>query len=523
LEETRELTEQVIDQIVEETRDHQPALADLASRLEPAADELIEGWQHASREAAEGIVLPDLPKDVAQSWLASWRQRNLRQYFSQTAVWARQLASARLPYDRALRLFREYQRRAILLMMRVYPAGPELEEALGAFDDLFDGNMVLIGAAYVETLQDRAVAESRIQALGQVFAGATHALNNRFAVVLGRMAVLIERTQAAEERAELFDIQEAAADGAQMVRRLQEFLRGDRMGAPRLADVNLLMRDAAEVTRFLWRDQAEVAGVVIDVVKDFADVPPVFAPPAALREAFVIMIVNAVDAVPQGGVITLRTERQEDRVLASVVNSGQVLETARPHVVDPFAAVGLPKIEVALSAVAKIAAEVKGTLTVEATPGRGTTFTLSLPLAKGASAAKERAKVSEHPADILLIDDEPAVRDAFTRLLALYGHRVTSAESGEKGVAAFKAGTFDLVFTDLGMPGMSGWEVAREIKKLNAKALVVLVTAWPIDLQAAKSKGTGVDRIVTKPLDLPQVLGLIEDAVALRENRQHRG
>jgi CheY-like chemotaxis protein len=116
----------------------------------------------------------------------------------------------------------------------------------------------------------------------------------------------------------------------------------------------------------------------------------------------------------------------------------------------------------------------------------------------------------------LLIDNEPAVREAFMRLLGLYGHRVTTAESGEKGVAAFKAGKFDVVFTDLGMPGMSGWDVAREVKKLDPKSLVVLITGWPIDLNPQKSKEMGVDHVVSKPMDMPQVLGLIADAVAMR-------
>ncbi len=124
--------------------------------------------------------------------------------------------------------------------------------------------------------------------------------------------------------------------------------------------------------------------------------------------------------------------------------------------------------------------------------------------------------MSTQPAEVLLIDNEPAVLDAFTRLLGLYGHHVTTAESGEKGITAFKGGKFDLVFTDLGMPGLSGWDVAREIKKINRKALVVLITGWPIDLSRQKSKETGVDRVVTKPIDMPQVLSLIDDAVALR-------
>jgi CheY-like chemotaxis protein len=519
LSEVRGLTQQILEQTIEQVRDQEATLSDLASRIEPAAGELADVWSGANREAltdqppTAGITPPDMLRD----WLSSLRQRNWLEYFSHVTAWTRQMAAAGLPYDRSLKLAREYQRRAIPFLMRVYPPGPELEAALDAFDELFDACMVVIGAVYIEALQERALADSRPQILGEVFGGAAHALNNLLSVVLARMTVLIEQTHVAEERDELLYIQQTAAAGAQMLRRLQDFVKSDRAEKPVAAEVNLIMRDAMEITRFIWRDQAETAGIVIDVVKDFADVPPVLARLAALREAFVIMIVNAVNALPQGGLITLRTERQGDTALVSVVNSGQVTEATRAEISAPtFTPIALPQTGVALIAAARLAGELGGRLTVETVPGRGTTYTLSLPLAKGINAGKEKAEMPAQPADVLFIDNEEAVRDAFTRLLSLYGHRVTTVENGEKGLAVFKAGKFDVVFTDLGMPGMSGWDVAREIKKLNAKALVVLVTGWPIDLHPEKSKETGVDRVVTKPLDMPQVLGLIDDAVALR-------
>ena len=521
------LMERVIGLVVEQTHDDAPALADIANHFEPVAGDLIASWQSANQDVSEGgaapagssasgarVILPELEPEIVRGWLASLQQRDLREYFTALAAWARQLADAGLTYDRTLNLFREYQRRAIPGLVHVYPAGPELEAALDAFDNLFAGNVVLVGAAYVESHQPVRTEDvhTRTLVLGQIFAGATHALNNLLAVVLGRMTVLIERARIAEDRAELLDIQEVAAEGAQMLRRLQDFARGDSAGATVPCDVNRLMHDAAEVTRFLWRDQAQTAGIVIDVVNDFADVPPALAHPAALREAFVIMILNAVDALPQGGLITLRSERRANMILASVVLSGRVGEAKRASLQEPFFR-GNP---VALSAAAHIAAEMNGTFTVEGEPGHATSFIVALPLAPGASEEKEGTLMSSHPADVLLIDNEPAVREAFMRLLALYGHRVTTAESGEKGIAAFKAGKFDVVFTDLGMPGMSGWDVAREVKKIDPKSLVVLITGWPIDLNSQKSKEMGVDRVVSKPMDMPQVLGLIADAVAMR-------
>lgn len=519
--EIRDLTAHVVEQVAEANGDRVAAFSDLAARLDPRAGELVDAWLGVNRtilaEArVNDIVSEEIQRDIFHSWLGSLRQRKLSQFYEQAAAWVRQLASAGLAYDRSLDLFRNYQRILIPFLARVYPAGPELEAALGGLDDLFNGARVLIGAVFIELLDERKVGESRAHALGYVFGGAAHALNNLLTVVLGRMALMIEQTRDVEAREELLRIQESAAAGAQMLGRLQDFMRSDRSEDPVAVQVNLLMRDAAEVTRFLWRDLAETNGVVIDVVKDFADVPLVQARPAELREAFVIMIVNAVEALPQGGLITLRTERQGESVLSSVVNSSQVSENA-PRISAPFFVAGnIPGTAIRLSAAAKTAADLGGSFSVETAAERGTIFTLSLPVSADVGEERKQVTMTTHPADILFIDNEPGVRDAFTRLMALYGHRVTTAENGERGIAAFKAGRFDVVFTDLGMPGLSGWDVAREIKRLNPQALLVLVTGWPIEISAQKSKESGVDRVVTKPLDMPTVLGLIEDAVVLQ-------
>ncbi|MCX7838895.1 MAG: response regulator [Anaerolineae bacterium] len=98
-------------------------------------------------------------------------------------------------------------------------------------------------------------------------------------------------------------------------------------------------------------------------------------------------------------------------------------------------------------------------------------------------------------------------------MLKLHGHNVGTAESGSEGIATFKAGKFDLVLTDLGMPEMSGWDVAREIKTLNPRARVGLITGWPIDLTLSELRARGVDQIVAKPFDVSLLLSLIEDAM----------
>lgn len=516
--ESRALTDSVLAQVLEQIRDHKNVLSEFAARSEPFVGELIETWMDAGRRALENVpaasaMLGD--HDIAmRAWLDSLRRGALENFLAQMVEWARRCAQNEVSYDQMTHLLREYQRRALPFLIRAYPVDAELEMTLKAFDNLFAANTALAGAVYIEAIQQQGGDSARSEILGRILGGASYALGDVLTVVLGRLAVLIERARVAEDRAELLDIQQVAAGGAQMLRHVQEFARAERARNLVSVDVNGVMRDAAEVTRFLWRDQAEANGIVIDVVRDFADVPPVLAQPSALREAYAVMIVNAIDALPQGGVITLRTERRGDSVLASAICHAHEGEPrVRPALSIPG---DLPQPAIGLRAAEKIAAQFNGTLTTETSPEGGAMFTLSLPLARQRDARKEQSAMSAQPANVLMIDNEPSVRDAFTRLLALYGHKVTTAENGEAGIAAFKAGKFDVVFTDLGMPGMSGWDVARALKKLDSKARVVLVTGWPIDLNPQKSKETGVDRIVTKPLDMSEVLALIEDAVALR-------
>ncbi|MCL4395812.1 MAG: hypothetical protein M1482_13595, partial [Chloroflexi bacterium] len=139
------LSETLVQQILEQYGDHAGALADLAARVEPAAGELFAAWLAANRTTfADARVAPEtVPADqqvqAMQSWFAALRERQVERFFTEVAAWPRQLAALGISYDRTLALFREYQRVTIPLLIRVFPAGPELQAALGAFDDLFDG------------------------------------------------------------------------------------------------------------------------------------------------------------------------------------------------------------------------------------------------------------------------------------------------------------------------------------------------------------------------------------------------
>ncbi len=519
--EPRAVIERVIEQVQNVSLDERPLLADLAARLEPQAKELTEGTLGAFAEAgwppSDGGFRAQ-QEQATNALLGALKRGDMAEFYKLAAGWGRQAAGTGLSYDRALILLRGFERGTVLLLQRTCPPGPELKLALNAIDRLSAGVVSVLGAVYLDFVQQQLVHGARMRVLGQLSSGAAHSLNNLFTAIMGHTQLLLEHTRQREAREELQEIQRVATQGAQMVRRFQEMARFSATDEPSETDINLIVRDAAEITRFIWRDQAEANGIVVDVVKDLAQVPPVMARPNELREALIVLILNAIDAMPNGGIVTLRTERKGERVLVSVIDTGSgIPDAARPHLFEPFFTTkGDVHAGLGLNTASNIAARHNGSLTAESVPGRGSNLTMSLPVAPSVMEAKEET-VATQSVSILIVDDEPAVRDIVTRFLTFRGYPVVVADSGPEGLALFKESKFDLVMTDLGMPGMSGWEVAKEVKRLKPQTLVVLMTGWATDLDPRKAKESGVDRVVHKPFNVDEVLELLTEAAALRE------
>lgn len=500
----------ILDQVTDQTHDHWGVLTEFAVRSEPLANEMFHVWSELYRATH---APPTAFEEAFRTFFSALKQANLRDAYAAFGAWGIEAARARVEYDTALHLLRDSQRAILPFALRVYDDAPYLPLLLDALSAAFDALVTVTSAAYLTVAPECWADRVATHTAGQLAGGAAHALNNLLAAILGRTQLLLAQTGDERLRTELEAIQNTAAVGARMVRRLQDYLQTEATHTA--ADVNALLRDAAELTRFVWRDQAEARGVVIDVVKDFADVPPAQITPAALRQIFVALILNAVEALPNGGLVTLRTERKGDRVIITIVDNGVGMpdETRAQLGKASFTTKGAPHLGMGWHIVAKTLQQFQGTWAVESKVGRGTTVTLTLPIAKTASRGIKQPMTTTRVANILVIDNEPSVRDLLARLLKLHGHNVVTAESGSEGIATFKAGKFDLVLTDLGMPEMSGWDVAREIKTLNPRARVGLITGWPIDLTTAELRARGVDQIVAKPFDVASLLSLIEDAM----------
>jgi CheY-like chemotaxis protein len=186
-------------------------------------------------------------------------------------------------------------------------------------------------------------------------------------------------------------------------------------------------------------------------------------------------------------------------------------DSVRRRIFEPFFSTKGPRgTGLGLAMVYGIVSRHGGEILVDTAPGAGSTFTVRLPPGRPASAPVPRASESPpEPVRVLLIDDEPLVRETLGEILRQQHHIVVVADDGASGLARFREGAFDLVMTDLAMPGMSGWQVAQAVKAVRPKVPVVLVTGWGVEVEADALQTHGVDRVMTKPFRFEDVQSVV--------------
>ena len=358
----------------------------------------------------------------------------------------------------------------------------------------------------VKTAQDQLVRGSTMRALGEMSAGAAHDLNNLLTAVVTRLQVVMPSVVSPNLRRALQSAERAAMDAAEVVRRLQRFARTMPREARRLVDLNHVAAEVRQITKVLWQDLAHVQGLTIDVTVEGGPVPPVMANEEALREVITNLVLNAIDALPEGGRIAFRTFATEEWVCLAVSDTGLGMsEEVRQRAREPlFTTKGRAGAGLGLSVASDVTLEHGGVLDIESAEARGTTVTLRLPRlpqrqdeARPAAAAPAAAA----PLRILVVDDDPAVREVMDEMLAFLGCKVVTASGGREALELLKAGSaVDLVLTDLGMPDVTGLDVARTIAAQWPDIPVALVTGWAEGLTLAPEDRKRIVGVLAKPV-----------------------
>ena len=375
--------------------------------------------------------------------------------------------------------------------------------------------------------QGQLIQAEKLTALGQMAGGVAHDFNNILAAILGRTQLLIRQVEEPQVKNWLRVIERASLDGAETVRRIQEFTRQRSDEEPESVDLNELVDDVVKITEVRWKDDAQAKGIRIDVDVEPGGLLPVVGNPSELRHALRNAVLNALDAMPRGGRLMIRTGIVADsspRVEVVISDNGLGMsEEIRRKVFDPFFTTKGPRSTgLGMSVAYGIIHRHKGEIQVESQEGRGSSFRIRLPVA--AEAVGPPASLVPLPSDvnvkILVIDDEDGVREALRDMLLSSGAEVEIHRNGRDGLRAFERDHFDIVFTDLGMPDVSGWQVAEAVKAQRPGTPVVLVTGWGIQVGRPDRRESAVDLVLPKPFRVDDALKALGQALELSEERK---
>ncbi len=384
-------------------------------------------------------------------------------------------------------------------------------EALGAFISTSLENARLY--AEKARVQSQLIEAEKLRSLGLMTSGIAHDFNNLLAVILARAELALQRVQDPKARQHLKQVIHSARDGGETIHRLQDFARtrqdtSDFVGV----DLNRIVREAVELSRPRWQDQAQSAGIDIQIELDLRVDRPIMGAPVQLREILLNLIFNAVEAMPEGGTIRIATGCNEQQALILVEDDGVgMTEEVKEQIFVPYFTTKEGGTGLGLSMVYGVVKRHGGEIEVRTEPGAGTCIIIRLPVSDSApdgrrSAPARAQQLPGRAASILVVEDEEPIRMALAEILQETGHQVHLAENGEQALELLeRLDPVDLVITDLGMPRMGGWEFLERFRESQALVPVIILSGWGDEIDPQRKEAFNIWDVVAKPFTVQRL------------------
>lgn len=404
----------------------------------------------------------------------------------------------------------EDRRRGRVLRFSMYPVMDKqgrVEAVAGVVQDL-----TLLKQAEVE-----ASKRETLSLLGEMAAGVAHDVNNLLAIILGYTEQAKARVQGLPEVSEALEtVEKSAMMGGEIIRRIAAFARIQQHHAAREpVALHALVEECVALSRHKWEEQPMKAGRVIRLAGEFGHAGRVLANAPELRVALLNLIFNAVDAMPKGGALSLRTFQKGEWAVVEVGDTGAGMsEDVKRRAFDPFFTTkGEQGTGLGLSIVRNVVDQHEGKIEVESSPDHGTTFRIRLPIT---AQEPEESRAAQSilpipPAMVLVVEDQKPIRTLLGRTLKEAGCIVVEAATGSEALWLFDRGAFNLVITDLAMPEGSGLDLMKAVRARRSGVPIILVTGYA-DLLDEESAHLPT-AIVRKPFTTDEVIQAVRSAL----------
>jgi PAS domain S-box-containing protein len=363
--------------------------------------------------------------------------------------------------------------------------------------------------AELRATQQTVVQTERLRAVGEMVTGIAHDFNNTLSLIVGYGEMLERKCRQPSQAQECAEYAQiiitAALDAAETVHRLREFHRPTEPDERRAGlSLNKTIEQAVTFTRPRWEAESHARGMPEEVVTDLGRVPSIAGNGVEIREMLTNLIFNAVDAMPQGGSIILRTRAVGARVELTVTDTGTgMTEEVRSRCLEPYFTTKAPRgVGLGLAMVYGVVERHEGALEIQSILGRGTTFVLGFPAGPAEAEIVEQPApaLAARPLRILVVDDQPVQSELLAHALERDWHTVSVAANGREALELFERREFDLVITDKAMPEMNGDQLAVAVKSREPDIRVIMLTGFTAAKEGEEHMDEFIDRVLVKPV-----------------------
>ena len=369
-------------------------------------------------------------------------------------------------------------------------------------------------------VQAETIRRERLSAIGSMVAGIAHDFNQALSPIVANTDYLLEYPETLDQPEQcmilLRTTKEAAQKASDIVRRLKSFYKPtDQAGRRQDVDLNQVIEDVIQLANPHWEAEAQAAGKQIRLRFDATSQCHIPGSSSELSDAFLNLLMNAIDAIHESGDIDIRLEANDTATMVTVSDTGCGMDEAtQRRCFEPFVSTkGLKGTGLGLAATYGIIKRHHGTISVKSSLNAGTRFRIEFPKSVPAANPNNRAATPQERTAIrvLLVDDEPAICQIAKMFLQKVGHQCVTAAHAEEALEILATDAIDLVITDRAMPGMSGDELAARINALNPDLYIVMLTGYGDLMAAAEECPAHIAEVIPKPFTSETLKNIIEN------------